>query len=513
MGLWAWLRRKKPEEDEAIRPTFGIIEKFGENLTPNMRALRLTMTVSDIMLSMGVSANSVVSRALDVTETYCTRPVHVDIVSNVIMLSQLRGVNKEPLTLMRPVTVREVNYMTLRDVQNLVHEIHKGNVALDEAEEQLDKIMRQPATYPWWLIMIGNGVLVAGVSMMFTSSWQAILTTFVIGILVDRILYYLGLQAFPPFFRQIAAAAFVTIAAAVLHMLGQHGVEFFAGMNPTLIVVCGIVMLVAGLVIVGAIQDAIEEYYVTANARLMKVILQTIGIVIGILVGLYVARKIGIGIAVSPDPLTLNVIPVQVVGAALAAIGYAIATQTYVKAILGIGVIGGISLTILYGLGHWYGVSVVPASGIAAFVVGITGALMSRFWRTPSVGIIAAGIIPLVPGLMLYTGLMQLINYPPGDPLFFKSLGTLFTVGTTGLAIAAGATLGSMIGRPVRQQLAHNRNLVPFANFMRRQIKPHSKHGLAGLALYANNFFSQHKARPSEASDSRLDKDDDSPVL
>src|SRR5690606_39206273 len=146
---------------------------------------------------------------------------------------------------------------------NLVHDIHRGNVALEDAEVRLEKIIKHPTTYPWWLIMVGNGVLVAGVSLMFTSSWQAILTTFLIGIAVDRILYYLAKWTIPSFFRQVAAATFVTVTAAVLNMLGKHGVDFFVGMNPTLIVVGGIIMLVAGLVVVGAIQDAIEEYYLT----------------------------------------------------------------------------------------------------------------------------------------------------------------------------------------------------------------------------------------------------------
>lgn len=493
MGLVSWLRRKKREEEKVLEAAFSAIEKIGENLTPNMRALRLTMTVSDLMLSMGVSANSVVSRALDITETYCARPVHIDIASSLIFLSQLRGVEKEPLTLIRSVVVRDVNYMMLRDVQNLVHDIHRGKLTLDEAEIRLDRIMKHPKTYPWWLVMVGNGVLVSGVALMFTSSWQAILTTFVIGLLVDRLLRFLTHWSFPPFFRQIGAAAFVTVTAAILNTFGEHGVGFFVGMNPTLIVVGGIVMLVAGLVVVGAIQDAIEEYYLTANARLTKVIMQTIGIVMGIMVGLYIARKLNIGIAVSPDPLTLNAVPMQILGAALAAIGYAIATQTYVKAIAWIGLIGGLSLAILFAAGNWYGISVVPASGIAATFVGITGALMSRFWRTPSVGIIAAGIVPLVPGLMLYNGLMQLINYPPGDPFFFKALGTLFTVGTTGLAIAAGATLGSMVGRPVNQKLAHARNMTPLVHLINWQSGSDNGRGLLAAALHPRKFFTTYR--------------------
>lgn len=481
----AWFsKRPRRATPSAVRPDdLTLINNAATEVTPNLRALRLVMTLSDLLVSMGVSANSVVARALDVVEKFCTSPVHIDITSNLLMISQLRNLDKEPLTLIRPVTMRDVNYTTIQAVQKLTYDIYNNGTTLAQAEARLDAIIRQPKTFPWWLTMLGSGLIVAGVSLMFTSSWQVILVTFVIGLLVDRLLNILSSQAFPSFFRQIAAAAFVTILAAIINMLSRSGVDFFANMNPTLIVVGGIVMLVAGLAVVGAIQDAIDEHYLTANARIMKLLLQTIGIVTGVMIGLYTARKLGIGIAVSPNPLETNLIHFQAIGAGIAAIGYAINTQTYLRATLWIGLIGSSSLLIMYSSITWFGISVVPASGIAAAFVGITASFMSRFWRTPSVGIIAAGIVPLVPGLMLYRGLMQLINYPPGDPLFFTALGTLFTVATTGIAIAVGASLGSMIGRPFRQKIAADRNLAPFIDLFHRQFKPVTHSPLARFVL------------------------------
>lgn len=482
MKLKHILRRSAaPKRDDEVidQPQF---EKIGENLTPNMRALRLAMTASDTLLSMGVSANSVVSRALDITETYCARPVHVDISLNQITFSQLRGVEKEPLTIVRPVPTREVNYRTVQDVQRLIYKIANGDHTLDQAEQKLDEILAQPASYPWWLIMIGNAGIVAGVSLVFTNSWKVVVTNFVIGLLVDRLLAALAKRSIPTFFRQIVAAAFVTLSAAIVALMAREGIDFFAGMNPTLIVVGGIIMLVAGLAIVGAIQDAIEEFYITANARILKASMQTVGIVVGILIGLYTARQLGFGIAVSPDPLTLNTLDFQLIGAGITAAAYALSTNTYWRAIAWAGAIGSLAVAVTY-FARQFEIAIIPASGVAAILVGLAASMLSRLWRTPSVGIIAAGIIPLVPGLALYNGLMQLINYPPGDPLFARGLGTLFTAVATALSIAAGASFGSMIGRPIRQKITHSRNMMPFMNLMRRQLGFDRKHNLGALAL------------------------------
>lgn len=477
-----WPLGHKKEVGLADPQELPLIEKIGETLTPNMRALRMTTTMAEQLLSMGVSANSVVSKALDVTDTYCKKPVHIDISANIIMVSQLRGIEREPLTIIRPVVLRDINYMTIQAIQNLIYEIRNGEHTLDDAERKLEEILEQPKKFSWWVVMLGNASIVAGVTLMYTSDWHVILTTFGVGIVIDRLLALLMKFSIPPFFRQVIAAASITLIAASINALARHGFEFFADINPTLLVVGGVVMLVAGLVIVGAIQDAIDEYYVTANARLTKVMMQTTGIVIGLLGALYAARKLGIGIAVSSDPLTPNMFEYIVAGSAIAAAGYAVAAQTRKRAIVGIGMIGGCSYIIMSYAMNQLGISSVPASGVAALFVGVVAALISRFWRTPSGGIIAGGIVPLVPGLMLYRGLMQMIQYPPGDPLFTKALGTLFTAAAVALTIAAGASLGSMIGRPVRQQLAAKRNMAPFLDMMQRQLAP-KQSKLARLAL------------------------------
>ncbi len=72
---------------------------------------------------------------------------------------------------------------------------------------------------------------------------------------------------------------------------------------------------------------------------------------------------------------------------------------------------------------------------------------------------------------MLYTGLMQLINYPPGDSFFYRGIGTLFTALATALTIAAGASFGAIIAQPVRKTFTQRRNLAPFGQYMVRQLK------------------------------------------
>ena len=49
------------------------IEQIEESLTPNMRALRLAMSMTDQLASMGVAASDAVHMCLGITNTYCKR--------------------------------------------------------------------------------------------------------------------------------------------------------------------------------------------------------------------------------------------------------------------------------------------------------------------------------------------------------------------------------------------------------------------------------------------------------
>jgi uncharacterized membrane protein YjjP (DUF1212 family) len=473
----AWLKPTGPAHTNLgeLRAAF-TASAVDASLTPNLRALRLAMTASDILLSMGIAANSVVSKALDITEAYCDHPVSVTISYNLLYISQIRGLQEEPLTLVRPIPARSINNMTVQAVQKLIYEIRSGALTLTEAEERMDKILNHPANYPSWLPHLANAAIAPTVILMYTTDWRLVALTAVAAILVDGIVTILGRKMIVPFFRQVAASTVVTLFAAIATWLAYKHVGFFVGIDPTLIVVGGIFLLISGLAIVGAVQDALEEYYLTATARLLRVTLLTLGIVAGILFGTYIGQKAGIGIAVSPNPLSLTALHFQILGGGLAAAAQALATQTRLRAVLWAGIIGASSLSVMYASTN-LGISLIPASGVAALFVGLIASLFSRLWRTPSSGIIACGILPLVPGVTLYTGLMQLVSYPPGNDLFMSGVGSLFSTIGAALAIAMGATLGSLLGRPLHRHITQVRNTAPFAEFVRLQLRTDRKIG------------------------------------
>ena len=411
------------------------LEKIDDSLTPNMRALRLAMTVAEQLLSMGVVARDVVRMSQGITKTYCQKRVHIDISYTLVTVSQDRGVNHEPLTMARVIVPDDPNYQLIQALQLLALDIRHKQLPLEEAEERLQQILKKPNKHSGLVVYAAGGLVSAGSVTLYGGSPLMAALAFLLGFLATGLLRWLGHIGAPLFYSQALVAIFVTLTAA-----GTAWCSNYLGLsiNTTLLVISGIVLLVAGLMFVGAFQDAIDEYYMTANARLLKVVMATGGVIAGVMVGLYIATKFGITFPATPDRLTLADKHTQYLGAGIIAAAFVL--RSHAKW-LGMIISGLIAI-----FGWWisrlvmsFGFDIVTASGIAAAV--------------PSLAIIAAGIVPLVPGLSLYNGLMGVVLYPPNSVNFLPALAILARAILIGVAVAIGASFGNIVGRPIRRQL------------------------------------------------------------
>lgn len=455
--------RRIPQDAQQADPLN--VEKY-DDLTPNMRALRLAMALADQLLSMGVSASDVTHIALGITDTYCSRKVHIDISYSIITISQDRGIDREPLTIVRTIPQRYMNYQMIQSYQELANAIRDGDIGLDEAENRYDEIDSNPQRYPAWVTYLAGGGLSAGVCILFTGSPTAIAVSFVTGTIISLLVARLFRMGLPTFFVQAMTAFVATLIAVGLTWMVSSG---YLGdtlyLNPTLVLIGGIVLLVAGMMIVGALQDAIDEYYVTAGARIMRVIMMTGGIVLGVSGGLYISKRLGIDFISSPERLTLTNITYQYIGAAIIAATFALSNHSRFLGVLLSGATGMVGYFFVL-VALQFDVGLIGSYGFAAAVVGFLATLISRVWHVPSISTISAGIVPLVPGLSLYNGLILVVQNEPGTDAFDGGAGTLLRALLMAVSIAAGASFGNIIGRPTRRRLIRLRNRLP-----KRRIK------------------------------------------
>jgi uncharacterized membrane protein YjjP (DUF1212 family) len=421
------------------------------SVTQPAAALNLAIQVGDCLLSAGMSANDVVVAILGITDAYGLTRVHVDVTYTSISASYYPARGAPPITCIRVVQPDDIDYSKVRAVDRLEERIRRG-LPIDEATRAFDRIEDAPHRYPQWVAMIGNAGVSAGAAILFTTSWKIILATFLTGLIVDRMLAAMEHWRVPPFFQQFAGAALITLVAAGISEASAQGVSFFVGVDPTLVVVGGIVMLVAGMTIVGAAQDAIDQFYVTASARLLDVMMRTAGIVVGIVASLELAWLLGAPLSISPDPIALGPLGAQFIGATLTSAFFALWAYADLATI---GLAGAMGLLgwAGYALMIYVGANEIPANTIGAFVAALASTLLIRRSSIPGFGLVSAALLPLVPGLALYNGLLQVVGTPSEAANPGAGGATLFLAFGVALGLAAGATLGTYLGRPIADQL------------------------------------------------------------
>ena len=402
-------------------------------------ALELALRIGEALLGSGVGAGDVSATMLRVAAAYGLLSCQVDVTYTSLTVSWDRP-GRVALTAMRIVRARATDYTRLHAITNLARDVNDGLVDVEEAHRRLDRIVKRPHPYQRWVVTLALGVLAAAVGFLLGGGWQVAVAAAATTAVIDRLMRALGRWQLPFFFQQAVGGAVATSVAVALVMLGT-------GLRTSLVVGSSIVALLAGLSLVGAAEDAISGFHVTAAARTFEVMTLTGGIVVGVGGVLEIARRFEVPLGLV-DPVVLAVpVPVQLGAAVAIAGGFAVSSYAGVRPALVAGAAGALSWA-TFTVAQDAGFGPAPASAAAATVVGFCGEGMTERLRLPPLVVAVSGIVPLLPGLTIYRGLFTAVV--DGDVA--GGLGYLLTAVMIGVALAAGVTLGEFLASRVREQ-------------------------------------------------------------
>lgn len=417
-----------------------------------VKILDLAMRIGESMFAVGASAHEVALAITRVTDAFHLHGVQVDVTYNSITASYHRGDEDHPTTLLRVVRVASPDHAKLQRLQALVVEIDEG-LELDAARDEFRAIRRTPFLYRPLVVVVARALLAVGVALMFDAAPMIVLFSFIAALCAAMTQAGLARLRVPSFFSQIAGAFVTTIVALVVAALGAAQIEPFVDVRPSIIVASGIVLMLAGLTVVGAAQDAIDGFALTAGGRILDLTLQTIGVVLGILIGLEFARVLGFGMTTPIDTIPFGPLPSQLLGAAIVAIAVALFNGAGLRIIV---VSAALSLIAIAGYNGMlvFAVHDAAASAVGALLASFAGILVARRLHVPSVAVTTAAIVPLVPGLAVFRGLLGLMQSDGTAEGLLVGIGPLVLAASIGIALAAGASLGLYLGTPLRATLS-----------------------------------------------------------
>lgn len=430
----------------------------GVDTTTARAVVDLAMRAGIALLSTGAPAADVVATVLTLTRAYGLQSVHVDITFTSIAVSYHRGPQADPMTVLRVVKGRTQDFTRLERLRELVEGLARDALPIQEARVRFDSVVQAPHPYRRWLVTAASAVLAAAVALLIGAGPLILVLTFVSALLTDRLKYVLARAGVADFFAQILAAAVPTVFATLVVLAARQGWGPATGASPSLIVAAGIVLLLSGLSVVGAAQDALQGYYVTAGARSFEVVVLTLGIVIGVTAVLAVGNRAGLPMAVSTRTHLDHSAVVQFGCAAAIAAAFALSAYARGRAILVSGLLGMVGWGIYVVFQDGLALGVASSSTSAAAVIGFLARAGARRLRAGALAVTTSAIIPLLPGRAVYQGIQEIIG--SGSEGILLGLSTLAGAAITGLGLAAGVALGTYAAA-VLGAWRHQRRLLP----------------------------------------------------
>ena len=402
-------------------------------------SLDLALRIGEVLLSSGAGAADVTATMLEVTRACGVRNVSADVTFVDLTLRHQPSRDEAAALQVRRVNRRPVDYADLIEVDQTVSALVGGHITRTEARDRVARIVSTGHQRHRWAVTLGWGFMGAGIALTLGGGPVVCMLAFIAACGIDATQRLLPPQRIPSFYQQ-AAGGFVATMVAV----GASATAL--DVSPSRVVTAGIVMLLAGVGILGATQDALTGFPVTAAARVIDAFLNTMGIIAGVAAGLTVGDLLGVGLVnvTVVGASGLAEAGVTVVGAATAAAAFAYASYAPWRALVAVALVGALGQAVLLSV-DTTSVGRTWGAASAAIVIGGVCHLVAGRFRVPPLVVVVPAIVPLLPGLDVYRGLALLAEGKDGVLQLASAL-------ATALGLAAGVILGQYIARPLKRE-------------------------------------------------------------
>ena len=402
------------------------------------KTLDLGLRIGEMLLASGAGAADVSATMSSVVRACGLRGATADVTFTELAMSHQTGFDEPAMIQIRQVRHRDIDYEDLTLVDHLVRDLLAGRVGRDGARSRLARIVSSGHRLPRWAVTLGYGVMGAGTGVLVGGTWLVALIAAVASMAVDLIQRELSRRRFPGFYQQVAGGLFATSIAVGTAAAGVH-------LPPSLVVTAGIIMLLAGINFMGAIQDALTGFPLTAGARILEAVLATAGVIAGVSGGLTLGHVLGVDLGrLEPGATSLSDVPVMTLGAAVAAAAFAFASYAPLRSLAPIALVaatGEVTFFVVFDRG----LGVAWASATAAVLIGAVSYSVAGRVRVPPLVVVVPAIVPLLPGLSIYRGLSLLAGGEDG-------IVSIINAAVIAIALASGVIFGEYLAQPLKRE-------------------------------------------------------------
>ena len=400
------------------------------------RAMAVALRVGSLLLAAGSSTDDVERSMRRVALAAGLGEVQSAVTLGILTMSAVRASDGQPITRLRLVSQRTNDYRRLTAAAELVDRLESGAVTAQDAVAELDRIDALPAPYSPLVITLATALSSAAAVLLFGGGPADALVTLAIGLAVDPVVQRLDRSPLPEFFRALVGPLLATLLAVALVAVGLP-------IDGGLIVTAAILRFLPGSALVAGMRDLIDRSIISGTARLAEAMLLGSAVAVGTAAGIRVGAALG-GPALSVGVLTVSTegLLLQGVVAAVACGTFGLALGVDRRQLPSVALLGG-GAWLVNLLGMQLGWDLLMPVIVAAVLVGAAGQALALQARMPSVVWTVPAILPLLPGLTIVRGILELGTIA----------GVLTVVAAIGIgfALGAGVAFGSILVAVARQ--------------------------------------------------------------
>jgi uncharacterized membrane protein YjjP (DUF1212 family) len=433
-------RSRTPDDDDPQAQLEAQLE--AERAREIHLTMDLCLRIGEMLLSSGAGAADVTATMRSVADHLGLRSAEIDVTFTALSMSHQRSPDDVPTLMLRHVQQRDIDYEDLTAVDHLVRDVLTDQADLYLARSRMATIVSLGHALPRWGVTVAWMVMAAAVGVFLGGGPVVSIVAAVAAALIDRVQVVLARRRLPFFYLQVAGGAIATLLAAGV---AATPIE----VDPSLVVTANIIMLLAGIGLMGAVQDALTGFYLTSSARLIEAMMATAGIIAGVALGISVADGVGLELGqLVPGALGISDLPAVLGGAAISAAAFSVASYAPRRAVVPIALITAVAALISQGISV-AGFGRATAAGGAAFFIGLVAYAVAGRVRVPPLVVAVPAIVPFLPGLSIYRGLTFLAE---GGAFVSQGILALMTAISVAIALASGVILGEYVAQPLKRE-------------------------------------------------------------
>lgn len=402
-------------------------------MPPENRADHLftfALRAGDMLLRNGSPSANVTQALLAVARSNGFANTTVNVTMGQITLSYSPAEGATPVTRVQSVGTAGLDIRTLAVLEHIVEDVVTGDVDVTEGIVRLDALASERGQLRVGK-MLGSALVGLGFAWLLGASAPVCLVAGLCAAAIDTLVGATTRGQLPSYYARILAGAVAVAVAATL-------VANLPVASPGVIIIAAVVTQLAGSSSVGAVQDLLTGWLLTACGRLIESALLTLGLTVGVIAGVTGVSKLGVRLDIETEGAPGSDLWQNALASALIAGGVALlshARPRHLPALMLLGALG----NACFGVACELGLSTFSATAVAAALLGILTVAFARPTHLPTSGFLDITIVPLVPGMALYQGFAAMATQDG------SATAHLFDAVGLALAIGSGAVFGQFI--------------------------------------------------------------------